>query len=101
MDIAPVPNGLPGADFRNTLGVKIELKTGKQWRADWIRQACSYQTDEDVPLLIWLREGQGEKSVGQALALLALPLDEMMSVLEDSGWAPRPHVQMQTQGNMQ
>ena len=88
--IEPTPNGIPGPDFRNTLGVKIELKSGKQWRADWIRQATGYRTDDDVPLLIWLQEGQGEKSVGRAVAILALPLEEMMVVLEDSGWAPVP-----------
>ena len=88
--ISPVPNGLPGADFIDTLGVKIELKTGKQWRADFIRQAVSYRTDDDVPLLIWLQERQGKESVGRAAAILALPLEEMMTVLEDSGWAPAP-----------
>ena len=88
--ISPVSNGLPGADFLDTLGVKIELKTGKQWRADFIRQAVSYRTDDDVPLLIWLQENQGEKSVHRATAILALPLEEMMTVLEDSGWAPAP-----------
>src|SRR5215469_14261637 len=107
------PNGRRGRDLLGTLGVAIEIKTGAQLRTAWLDQAMSYAAcdgdgphDSDcdrseVPLLIWLREGQGEKSVPKALALLALPLDEMMAVLEDSGWAPRPHVQMQTQGNMQ
>jgi hypothetical protein len=82
------PNGLRGIDILNTLGVAIEVKTGKQLRTAWLDQAIKNAANGDAPLLIWLREGQGEKSVPCALALLPLPLADMMGVLEDSGIAP-------------
>lgn len=82
------PNGRPGRDILNTPGVAFEVKTGAIWRNEWIRQVLGYVTEGriDLPILVYLPPGMGEKSVMHAQAVL--PLHVLMNVLEEAGYAP-------------
>jgi len=75
-----LPNGRAGADIKGTPGVAIEVKTGKIWRQEWMRQAGKY--DGRVKVVVWLRPGTGEKSISRALAIM--PEEMMMRLLIDA-----------------
>jgi hypothetical protein len=82
------PNSRPGRDILGTPGVAIEVKTGAEWRHKWIAQAAGYAGDGEIPLIVYLPPGCGERSVADALAVL--PLREVMPLLAAAGYAPEP-----------
>ena len=84
------PNGRSGPDIETTPGVAFEVKTGKQFRTAWIDQAVKYGGQGALPVLVWLGEGQGQASVPRALALVPGPLDKIMTLLAEAGYAAPP-----------
>jgi len=87
-DAAKTPNSLPGADIENTPPVRFEIKTGAQWSHKAIAQAAGYAGPGELPLVVYLPPGCGERSVGDALVVV--PLRVIMPVLVDGEWAPEP-----------
>jgi hypothetical protein len=87
-DAEPTPNGRPGRDILGTPGVAIEIKTGAEWRAKWIKQAAGYAADGEVPLLLYLPPRLGEQHVADAMAIM--PLRLIMPLLVAAGYAPAP-----------
>lgn len=82
-------SSLPGRDVLGTPGVAIEVKTSATWSpGKWVAQAVGYALPGEVGLLIYLPPGCGERSVGEALAIL--PLDSLMPLLVAAGYAPEP-----------
>jgi len=79
-------NGRPGADIQNTPGVAFEVKTGATWRSQWIEQAAGYGLNGNLPVVVYLPPGMGEKSVHNAQAVM--PLHVLMQLLEDAGYTP-------------
>lgn len=80
------PNGLPGPDILGTPGVAFEVKTGVQWRTEWMDQAARNGHGE-LPVLVYLPPGCGEMSVGDSLAVM--PLKTAMVLLWHAGYTPR------------
>jgi len=80
------PNGRAGADILGTPGVKIEVKTGVTWREAWLKQVLGYVFSDDLPMLVYLPPGLGERSVAHAQAVF--PLHIAMKLLEDAGYTP-------------
>lgn len=87
-DAEKTPNSRPGADIENTPPVRFEIKTSPTWRASAIRQAAGYAGPGEVPVVVYLPPGCGERSVGDALAIM--PLRVLMPILVDGGYAPQP-----------
>ena len=84
----PRSSSSPGRDVLGTPGLAVEVKTGAQWRHKWIEQAAGYAALGEVAVIIYLPPGCGERSVGNALAVL--PLRCLMPLLVASGHAPDP-----------
>ena len=82
------PNGRPGADILGTPSVRWEVKTGAEWSHKAIAQAAGYAEPGELPVVVYLPPGCGERSVGDALCII--PLRVLMPVLVDSGDAPQP-----------
>jgi hypothetical protein len=82
------PNSRPGRDILGTPGVAFEIKTGAEWRHGWLAQVMRYVKDGEIGLIVYLPPGCGERSVGDALAVL--PLREIMPLLVAAGYAPQP-----------
>lgn len=89
------PNSRPGRDILGTPGCAIEVKTGAEWRHKWIDQAAGYAADGELPLLVYLPPGYGEKSVGDALAVVRLSV--VMPLLVAAGYAPPPNHEREDQ----
>lgn len=82
------PNSRPGRDLLGTPGVAFEVKTRAEWRTSAVRQAAAYAGPGEVPVVLYLPPGCGERRVGDALAIL--PLSVLMPVLVEAGYAPEP-----------
>lgn len=82
------PNGRPGRDILGTPGVAFEVKTSMTWRTSAITQAAGYAMPGEVPVVVYLPPGCGERSVGDAFAIM--PLRVLMPVLSEAGYAPQP-----------
>lgn len=87
-DIEPTPNSRKGRDLLGTPGTAIEIKTGAEWRSAWLKQAAGYADDGEVPLLVYLPPGLGEKHVADSMAIM--PLRVVMPLLVAAGFAPSP-----------
>jgi hypothetical protein len=88
-DAVKTPNGRPGRDLENTVGMAIEVKTGAEWRPNaWIKQAAGYATELELPVLLYLPPGMGETRVGDSMAIL--PLRLLMPLAVAAGYAPHP-----------
>ena len=90
------PNSRPGRDLLGTPGVAWEIKTGTEWRSAWLRQCERNGSEDDLPVLLYLPPGLGERSVD--LAMCVIPLHAMMPVLVAAGYAPAPFRQRATGG---
>lgn len=84
----PTPNSRNGRDILGTPGAAIEIKTGTEWRNSWLKQAASYADDGEVPILLYLPPGLGERHVADAMGVL--PLRILMPLLVAAGYAPAP-----------
>ena len=82
------PNSRRGRDILGTPGVAFEIKTGMEWRASAIKQAAGYAAPGEVPVVVYLPPGCGQRSAGDALCVM--PLRVLMPVLTDAGYAPEP-----------
>lgn len=92
--------GRQGTDILGTPGVVWECKTAREFRPlEWCRQAkrhalrdcdctqpqpCTHQTD--VSVTVYWPDGLGEKSAGQAIAMM--PLADMIDLLFEAGYTP-------------
>jgi hypothetical protein len=85
------PNSRPGRDLLGTPGVAVEVKTGATWRHKWMDQAAGYAGPGELAVIVYLPPGCGERSVGDALAVL--PLREVMPLLVAAGYAPAPRLE--------
>lgn len=86
--VEPTPNSRKGRDLLGTPGVAIEIKTGAEWRATWLKQAAGYPLVGEIGLLIYLPPGCGERQVHNAQVVL--PLRLVMPLLVAAGYAPEP-----------
>ena len=85
----PGSSSLPGRDVDGTPGLAVEVKTSAEWRPKaWVAQAARYAAPGELALLVYLPPGCGERSVGDALAVL--PLSAVMPLLVAAGYAPEP-----------
>jgi hypothetical protein len=85
----PGSSSLPGRDVLGTPGLAVEVKTSAQWRPyAWVAQAARYASRGELALLVYLPPGCGERSVGDALAIL--PMRDVMPLLVAAGYAPEP-----------
>lgn len=86
--VEATPNSRKGRDLLGTPGAAIEIKTGAEWRTSWLKQAAGYAGSGEIPLLIYLPPGCGERAV--ANAQVVLPLHLVMPLLVAAGYAPAP-----------
>jgi len=83
------PNSRPGPDLLGTPPVRWEIKTGAEWRPNqWTRQAEGYAAPGELPVLLYLPPGFGERAVGDSLSIVRTRL--LLPVLVDAGYAPAP-----------
>ena len=82
------PNSRPGRDLLGTPGVAWEVKTGAEWSHKAIRQAAGYAGEGELPIVLYLPPGCGERQVGDSLAIV--PLWRIMPVLVAAEFAPPP-----------
>lgn len=77
------PNGRRGVDIENTPGVAWEIKTGVQWRAEWLEQAQrNGELEGGLPVVCYLPPGCGEANVANALAIM--PMHILMQLLKEA-----------------
>jgi hypothetical protein len=87
-DAVSTGSGRRGADVENTPGVAWEMKTASEFRPlSFVEQAAKY-AGGCLPVVVYLPNGCGEQSIGDALAFM--PLHRLMDVLQDAGYAPEP-----------
>jgi len=86
-DAEKTPNGRNGQDIENTPGVSFEVKTSPVWRSSALAQA-KRNSNGNLPIVIYLPPGVGERQVGVAYAIL--PVERLMGLLVDAGYAPDP-----------
>jgi hypothetical protein len=87
--VEPTPNSRKGRDLLGTPGVAWEIKTGAEWRPGaWLKQAEGYAAAGEVPVLLYLPPGFGERAVGETLSIVRTRL--LMPVLVGAGYAPPP-----------
>lgn len=86
--VEKTPNSLPGPDLTGLPGITVEIKTGVNWRTAWLEQARKYARNGELPLLIYVPPGCGERSIADALVILSLR--EVMDLLVEAGYAPPP-----------
>jgi len=88
------PNGRAGVDILGTPGVAFECKTAREFRPlEWARQARknagTYKHGfADLPVVVWFPDGTGKQMTDAAMMLM--PVEVGMILLENSGYAPRP-----------
>lgn len=88
-DACKTPNGRPGRDLENTLGIAVEVKTAAEWRPlQWRRQAERYPTPGELPLLVYFPPGFGERAVGDTLSIVRTRL--LVPALVEAGFVPAP-----------
>jgi hypothetical protein len=80
------PNGRPGRDVLGTPGIAIELKTGAEWRATWLKQAAKYASEGELPWLVYMPPGCGERQIGRAMVIV--PLEVALPWAVAAGYAP-------------
>lgn len=85
--------GRNGNDVLGTPGVAWENKTAVDFKRDfrplaWVAQARINASAADVPVVVYWPRGVGAKSADQAMAIL--PMDQVMKLLEQAGYAPAP-----------
>jgi hypothetical protein len=84
----PGSSSLRGRDILGTPGVAIEVKTGAEWRHRWVSQVAGYAGPGELPLIIYLPPGCGERGIDDAL--MVLPVRAGMPLLVAAGYAPEP-----------
>lgn len=82
----PTPNSRPGRDVLGTPGIAIEVKTGAEWRATWLKQAAKYASDGELAWLVYLPPGLGERQVRRAMVIV--PLEVAIGWAVEAGYAP-------------
>jgi hypothetical protein len=80
------PNSRKGRDLLGTPGIAIEVKTGAEWRAAWLKQAAGYAADGELAWLVYLPPGLGERSVNRAMVIV--PLEVAIGWAVEAGYAP-------------
>jgi hypothetical protein len=85
----PGSSSMRGRDVLGTPGLAVEVKTSAEWRPHkWVAQAAGYAAPGELALLVYLPPGCGERSVGEALAIM--PVSAVMPLLVAAGYAPEP-----------
>jgi hypothetical protein len=82
----PAGFGARGSDVKNTKGVVWECKTGKEFKPTGFSEQARKYAGGQLPIVIYVPNGVGEKSIEFALAIL--PLHRMMDVLVEAGYTP-------------
>lgn len=87
-DAQSTGSGRRGADIENTPGVHWEAKTADEFRPlGFIRQAQA-TANGCLPVVVYWPRGVGEMSTPDTLAII--PLNRLMTVLVEAGYAPEP-----------
>lgn len=82
----PAGFGARGSDVKNTKGVVWEIKTGKEFKpTGFVAQAKAYAGGQ-LPIVVYVPNGVGEKSIEFALAIV--PVHLMMDLLVEAGYTP-------------
>lgn len=85
-----VGSGRRGTDVLNTPGVSWEVKTANEFRpVGYVKQAAA-NCGGALPIVVYIPNGTGEKTVENALAIV--PLHLMAALLEDAGYTPKKEV---------
>ena len=80
-------SGRNGSDITGTPGIVWECKTAREFRPlAWCRQARGHGVLE-YPVTVYFPDGLGEKSAGQALAMMHL--DDMIDLLVQAGYGTK------------
>lgn len=92
--------GRQGTDVINTPGVSWECKTVRDFARnfrpqDWVRQARGHGRDE-LPVVVCFPGKIGGTRVDAALAIV--PLQDMMALLQSSGYTPLTWADLEREG---
>ena len=81
----PTGAGRQGRDILSTPGVSFELKARRGFSPLAAVKQAKDEAGPDVPVAILRMDGQGEKSIGQWLAVM--DVDTLLRLLKEAGYA--------------